>query len=400
VSSADVSPFTERSGSARHAAFAELAAAGPLHRVTLFTGVPVWLVTGHEEVRALLADPAVVKPPGAGPHSDHVPAELDAAMNRNMLLSNPPEHTRLRTLVSSAFTRRRVEELAPRIRAVTATLLDDVARAGAGGQPVDLVSRFGYPLPVTVISELVGVPAEHRDAFRAWSAVLINGPVHSSADYVAAATAMVALVRDLLEEKRRAPADDLLTALVQAQDGDDRLTVDEITSTVVLLLTAGHETTVSLITVGVHTLLTHPDQLDLLRAQPERMARAVEEVLRFDGPAQVSIPAVTSAPVDIAGQTIPAGEVVVPALLAANRDARRYEAPDTFDIARSGPSHVAFGHGIHHCLGAPLARLEACIALDALLTRFPRLRLARADEPARQPGLLLNTVPELQVLVD
>ncbi|MDI5978129.1 cytochrome P450 family protein [Amycolatopsis magusensis] len=399
--SADASPFTELTGSARHAALAELAARGPLHRTTLFTGVPAWLVTGHDEVRALMADPTVVKPPAPAPHSDRLPAELDAAMNHNMLLRNPPDHTRLRKLVSAAFTRRRIDELAPRIRELTAELLDDLARAGAGGQPADLVSLFGYPLPMTVICELVGVPDDRRHAFRQWSGVLINGTVHPAEEYIAAASAMVQCIRELVEEKRAAPADDLLSGLVLAQDGDDRLTDDEITSTIVLLLTAGHETTVSLLTIGVHTLLTHPRQLGLLRSQPERIADAVEEILRFDGPGQAPVPAITAEPVEVAGVTIPAGEVIVPALLAANRDPRRYAEPDEFDITRSGSPHVAFGHGIHHCLGAPLARLEARIALEALLARFPRLRLARPDEePARPPGLLLNTIPALPVLID
>lgn len=392
------SPFLETSGAARHAAFAELAAQGPLHHLTLFTGVPVWLVTGYAEARQLLAHPDVVRSSTDGPHRDEVFHDLWSAMDRHMLSSNPPDHTRMRKLVSAAFTRRRIELLEPRIREIAAGLLDELAATGAGR--VDLVSGYSYPLPITVITELLGIPPVQRDDFRRWSSIVVNGAVQTPQVYIEAATSMVEFIRELIEDKRVAPSGDLLSDLIAARDGGDRLTPDELTSMVYLLLAAGHETTVSLITNGVHALLTHPDQLALLGSDPERLPAAVEELLRYDGPLQVAIPYVAQAPVQVGGVTIEAGEVIVLALLAANRDVDRFAQPDRFDITRTENPHLAFGHGIHHCLGAPLARLEGRIALSMLFDRFPELRLAEVDvDPTRSQGLLMNAITELPVLL-
>lgn len=392
------SPFTQTTGSARHAAAAELAAGGPVQRVVLFTGVPAWVITGYAEAREVLAHPDVVKELAGGPHRDAIPAEIAAGMDQHLLSMNPPDHTRLRRLVSAAFTQRRTEALAPRIQEITDSLLDALEAAPPG--PVDLLAEFCYPLPMTVITELLGIPAQRRHEFRTWSAVVVNGSVHPVAAYVDATTAMVRYIRELIAEKRASPAEDLLSDLVAVRDGGDRLDEDELSSMAFLLLAAGHETTVNLLCSGVHALLTHPDQLALLRAEPHRAGAAVEELLRFDGPLQVPIPSITRAPVRVGDVTIPAGEVVLPALLAANRDPVRFTAPARLDITRPPTPHLAFGHGIHHCLGAPLARLEGRIALGALLARFPALRLADpAAEPARSPALLMNGMTELPVLV-
>jgi cytochrome P450 len=397
------SPFTETTGSGRHAAFAELAATGPVQRITLFTGFPAWAVTGYAEVRELLAHPDVVKTPPRRdiPQRAALPAGTFAAMEQHLLSTNPPDHTRLRRLVSAAFTRRRTDALEPRIRQVTGELLDGLASAGTDGRAVDLVAAFGYPLPITVITELVGVPQARQDDFRRWSGVLVNAVMHSPETFVTAATDMVGYLLELIADKRAAPADDLLSDLIAVRDGGDQLSEDELSSMVYLLLVAGHETTVNLICNGMHALLTHPDQLQLLRAEPERLPAAVEELLRFDGPLQVALPAVTTAPVRIGGVTIPAGEVVLAALLAANRDRDRFDDPGRLDVTRAAGSQLAFGHGIHHCLGAPLARLEGRIAIGSLMERFPSLRLADpGTEPARSPGLLMNGPTELPVVLD
>ena len=399
TTSAAPSPFTETTGPARHAAFAELAATGPVQKVVLFTGVPVWVVTGYAEARELLAHPSLVKA-GGGPHMDAMPADLNAAINTHLLSTNPPDHTRLRRLVTAAFTHRRVEAMAPRIQEITDALLDEMAAAGAGGRPVDLVEAFGFPLPITVITELLGIPPGDRAEFRRWSQIVVNGDVHPAEVYIDAARSVVDYLRELLADKRAAPADDLLSALIAVHTDGDRLSEDELTSMVFLLLVAGHETTVNLIVSGTHALLRHPDQLTLLRAEPERMPAAVEELLRYDGPVQVAIPAVAAAPIEVGGVTIPAGDVVLPALLAANRDPARFDEADRLDITRPASSHLAFGHGLHHCLGAPLARLEGRIALGTLLARFPGLRLADPDtEPARDPGLLVNGLVALPVVL-
>jgi cytochrome P450 len=393
------SPFTETSGEARHAAFRELAETGPVQKVMLFTGVPAWIVTDYAVARELLAHPAVVKRPG-GPHVDQTPPEIRSAMLTHLLSTNPPDHTRLRRLVSAAFTQRRIEALTPRIQEIADGLLDDLAAAGADGRPVDLVAGYGYPLPITVIAELLGVPDQGRDRFRHLSSITVNGTVHPAETYIAAATEMVAYIRELIADKRAAPRDDLLSGLITARDGSDRLSEDELTSMVFLLLVAGHETTVNLLCNGTYALLTHPDQLALLRAEPARLPAAVEELLRYDGPVQVPIPAVTAAPVEVAGVTIPAGEVVLPALLAANRDPKRYPDADRLDITREPTQHLAFGHGLHHCLGAPLARLEGRIGIGSLLARFPDLRLADpGSDLARNPSLLMNGLAELPVVL-
>ncbi len=389
-------PFAVTDGPQRHARYAELAAAGPVHRIVLPTGEPAWLITGYEEARQALHDPRLVKSDAtqANLGRDLLPPDVFAAKNHQMLNHNPPDHTRLRRLVTAAFTRRRIEQLAPRIQQITDELLDAMAAA----TQVDLIDAFAYPLPLTVICELLGVPADRRTEFHTWSPIMVTGVLAGPDVFVAAATAMVSYLRELIEAKRAAPTDDLLSALVAVRDGEDRLSEDELTSMVFLLLVAGHETTVNLIGNGVLALLTHPEQLALLRTQPDRLPAAVEELLRFDGPLQVATFRWTAEPVEIGGVTIPAGEIVVPGLLAANRDPACTAQPDALDITRTDNPHLTFGHGIHHCLGAPLARLEGRIALGTLLARFPRLRLAvPAEQLTWRPGVLLNSLAALPV---
>ncbi|MDN3358782.1 cytochrome P450 [Actinomadura sp. DC4] len=388
-------PFLAVPEGARHRALAELSAKGPVHRMRLATGADAWVVTGHAEAKAVLTDPRVVRS-GAShmPFGDEMPPELLRALSFNLLTTDPPDHTRLRRLVSAAFTRRRVEGLTPRIEAICADLLDGLeARLAADGE-ADLITAFAGPLPITVICELLGVPAASHADVRAWAGPLLAGRFAGYEAFSHAAEEIVELVRGLAAEKRRAPADDLLSALVTV-DGD-RLSEDELTSMVYLLLIAGHETTVNLIANGVNVLFAHPDQLALLRAEPERLPAAVEEILRFDSPTQVTIPAITAEPVEVAGQLIPAGENVVVALLAVNRDPSRFDEAGVFDVGREVAGHLAFGHGIHHCLGAPLARLEARIALGGLLERFGDLEPADGTLE-RLPSLLINRLAVLPV---
>jgi cytochrome P450 len=378
----------------RHAAYAALAACGPAHRMELPDGTHAWLITGHDAVRSALTDPRLTKESEPAPAGGLLPPEIDAAINNDMLHHDPPDHTRLRRLVSAAFTRRRVDALAPRIQGIADALLDDlVARP-----TVDLITAFAYPLPITVISELLGVPVAAQTDFRDWSTTLVAGSAQGAQAWTAAATALIGYVRGLIAAKREAPADDLTSALVAARDGDDRLTEDELTSMVFLLLVAGHETTVNLIGNGVQALLTHPDLLALVRAEPERLPAAVEEMLRFVGPVQVATFRRTTTDVRVGDTVIPAGELVIPGLMAANRDPARVADPDTFDPTRADRPHLAFGHGVHHCIGAPLARLETRIALGSLLARFPDLRLAVPAEDLRwRPNVLLHGLAVLPV---
>lgn len=388
-------PFTATGPGQRCRAYAELARTGPVHRITLPTGTPAWLVTGHAEVRQVLTDPRVVKGPAlAGRMVEHLPADARAAGMSNVMYRNPPDHARLRRLVGAAFTRRRVERQAPRIQQLADELLDAL-----GDEPrTDLMAGYASPLPTMVICELLGIPVADWDAFHLWSNAIMASNFVGVDAFVAAYTGMFGHVRDLAAAKRADPADDLITALTVARDGADRLTENELIGMVMVMVIAGHETTVNLIGNSVHALLTHPDQLALLRAEPDRLPDAIEEMLRYAPPTQLSLPYVTTEPVRLGATTIPAGEVVVAGLLAANRDPDSITAPTRLDITRTDLHHLSFGHGIHHCFGAPLARLEARIALGTLLARFPRLRLAvPADQMRWAPGMIINGLAALPV---
>jgi cytochrome P450 len=395
--------FGPAEAGARHAAYAALAATGPVHRITLPNGMPAWLVTGYDAVRAALTDPRLIKNPGPTPLEGLLPPAVNAAMNSDLLHNDPPDHTRLRRLVSGAFTRRRVDALAPRIQQIADGLLDDLTGALAEHGEADLIAAFAYPLPITVIGELLGVPAHDQAGFQGWSTTVAGGAAAGRQAWVEAATALVGYVRELVAAKRARPGDDLMSALVAARDGADRLTEDELTSMVFLLLIAGHETTVNLIGNGMYTLLTHPDRHALLLAEPERLPATIEELLRFDGPVQVATFRWTSVPVQIGDTVIPAGEVVIPGLLAANRDPAAAVDPAAFDPSREATAlgHLAFGHGVHHCLGAALARLEGRIALGSLLARLPDLRLAVPVPELRwRPSVLMHGLAALPVSVN
>jgi cytochrome P450 len=397
--STDEDPFLALRDGARHRALAELSTAGPVHRMRLVTGADAYVVTGYAEAKAVLADPRVIK--GGASHAAYdegVPAELQAALYSHMLTADPPEHTRLRRLVSAAFTRRRVEELAPRIEQICENLVDGLERTLDANGEADLIAAFAGPLPVAVICELLGVPDEARDDVRAWTGPLVAGRFGGEEVFLRASRDFVAFLHGLLADKRRAPADDLLSALIAVRDGEDRLSEDELTSMVYLLLVAGHETTVNLIANGMNALFADPGQLALLRAEPERLPAAVEELLRYDSPAQVAIPASTAEPVEVAGQRIPAGENIIVVLLAANRDPARFPDPGVLDLTREDAGHLAFGHGIHHCLGAPLARLETRIALSVLLRRCGDLTLAvPPGSLERRPSFIINGLVALPV---
>jgi len=395
TSTDQVDPFTAVGAGARLAAYAALAELGPVHRVTLPAGFPAWLVTGHGEVRQALTDARLVRTPTlAGRRFFDLVPELAPSLMTHLLNCDGADHARLRKLVGAAFTGRRVTALGPRIEQIAEELLDGL---GGGGE-VDLLAAYAYPLPTTVICELIGVPQDVRADFARWTATLL-APAFAAPDVVVSAvTEMVGFARALVARKRREAGDDLISALVAARDSGDRLSEDELTSMIFLLFLAGHETTVNLIGNGVHALLTHSDQLTRVQAQPDLMPDAIEELLRFDGPVQVTFPLLAATPLRIGTTEIAAGDVVLPGLLAANRDPSHTTAPDGLDLGRDPHSHLAFGHGVHHCLGAPLARLEARIALGSLLRRFPRLRLAGDPEDLTwQPSLVMHGLTALPV---
>ncbi|MBF6332836.1 cytochrome P450 family protein [Nocardia transvalensis] len=373
---------------------------GPVHRVR-FRGQEfgAWVIIGYAEARAALADPRLCKSAAgfyeifrrAHPDTDLNPAA--EALSAHMLNSDPPDHTRLRKLVTKAFTPRRVAALRPRIEEITGGLLDEMARH----DEVDLLEAFATPLPVMVICELLGVPFADRAAFQAWSKVLV-GAVGGFEERNTASVEMSEYLRELVAAKRIRPGEDLLSGLVQVSDGGDQLAAEELVSMAFLLLVAGHETTVNLIGNGTYALLRDKAQWHALREDPARIPEAVEQFLRYDGPVGWATLRYTGEPVRIGDIDIPEGQLVYVVLTAANHDPARHPEPERLDITADASGHLAFGHGIHFCVGAPLARLEAHIAFAALLHRFPDLALADpAFTPHWQPSLLIRGMTELPV---
>jgi cytochrome P450 len=375
--------------------YAELRSTAPVHRVELPDGLGIWLITRYDDVLAVLKDERFVKDwrkaltPEQLAQVPPIPPVMEA-LSRNMLDMDPPDHQRLRSLVSKAFTPRLIKRLRPRVQAIAAGLLDAVQDRGE----MDLIDDYAFPLPITVIAELLGVPAEDRDSFREWSDAAVSGNTtqeHLEKVLIPHMQAFTDYLHALFEEKRKNPKDDLVSALLRAEEAGDKLSEDELLGMVFLLLVAGHETTVNLIGNGVLALLQHPDQLQKLRDDPSLIKPAVEELLRYDGPVETSTERFAREDVRIGETVIPRGEMVLVVLAAADHDPERFADPDELDITRVDNRHLAFGKGIHHCLGAPLARMEGQIAISTLLARMPDLRLKGSPESLSwRPGLTLR----------
>lgn len=336
---------------------------------TLATELYAWVVTEYEDARTLLADPrlskdidSLLKVMAANAVN---PDDTIAQTPRTMLFSDPPDHTRLRWLLGNVFTMRRVEKLRPWIEQVTDDLLDSIVP----GEEFDLVERIGMALPIFVIGKLLGVPPERRDDFRTWNGALasLNTPAEQKREAHGLA---FAYIRELIEEKRREPGDDMISALIGAQEEGSRLEDPELLATTFLLMNAGYETTAHMISSGVLALLENPDQQELLRRDVSLVPNAVEEFLRLESPLNMATIRYAVSPVQVREVTIPENEIVFIALLSANRDPGRFADPDRFDVTRPGQGHLSFGHGIHHCIGAPLARMEGEIVFTKLLERF------------------------------
>jgi cytochrome P450 len=337
-----------------------------------------WQVLGYEEVSTLLTDPRFGEAAGRGGRirlsrtRREGPHQLLGRVD-TMLSQDPPEHTRLRRLVSKAFTPRSLQKMRPRIQQIVNELLDGLADRAE----FDLVSELAWPLPVIVIAEMLGIPREDRERFKRWSDAMVAtlGGDYSSLDEARRSNEeLVEYVSHVIADRRKHPRDDLISRLVAAEESGQRLTEDEMLGTVALLLVAGNETTTHLISSGMLVLLGNPDQMARLRADPSLLPSAVDEMLRYTGPVHTTR---RTAREDVAlgDAEITRGEVVVGVLAAANRDPEKYPDPDAFDVARNPTDHLAFGDGIHFCLGAALARLEAQVAIGTLLARFPTLRL-------------------------
>jgi hypothetical protein len=314
---------------------------------------------------------------------------------QSMLTSDPPDHTRLRSLVTKAFTPRTIEALRPRIESIVQEQLDAVAQAGG----IDVIESLAYPLPVTVIAEMLGVPAEDRERFKRWSDDAIKGlgftSVNEAREARVAFRELRAYFQDIAEERRREPREDLFSALLAAEEAGDKLTTDEVFSMCILLLVAGNETTTNLIGNGLLALLRNPQQLEVLRDDPARLEGAVEELLRYDSPVQATARFPTED-TEVNGHPVKAYEMLILLIGAGNRDPEQFEDPERLDVTRQDVRPLSFGHGIHYCLGAPLARLEGQVALGALIERFPNMRLANG-KPVWGDNLILRGLKSLPV---
>ncbi|WP_432968173.1 cytochrome P450 family protein [Dactylosporangium sp. CA-233914] len=387
--------FTQEFWNDPHPVYAQLRQEAPVHPVTLPNGMEVWLVTRYADCKAALADPRLSKRQGAGDNARALARPVSEPLTRHLLANDPPDHTRLRRLVSKVFTARRVEELRPRVQELSTALIAPLR----GRQRAELVEDYAVHLPIQVICELLGVPVEDQADFRRWTSVMVSASAGREGVPEAAA-AFVGYLLGLIDRKRSAPAGDLLSGLVALRDEDDRLSEDELTSMAFLLLLAGHETTVNLIGNGTYTLLTRPDAHRRLREEPSLIPAAIEEFLRLESPVETATSRTAMEPVTYGGVTIPAGAMVAISLLSADRDPQRFPAPDEFDLSRPDNQHLAFGYGIHYCLGAPLARLEAQIAFTDLLSAFPDMRLAAEPyEVDWRPGTLIRGPVALPVLL-
>jgi cytochrome P450 len=369
--------FTAEARRDPHPIYAKMRELGPLYSIRgELPNERYWFITHYEDCAAALKNPAIGKD-----FRKRLPAEMLAQRppqdpmiemtNRNMLFVDPPDHTRMRGLVHKAFTPRMIQNLRGRITQLTDELIEKMGEHGE----VDLIDQFAYPLPITVIAELLGIPMSDQEQFRQWTHVLLFGADIETVQQ--SALSFVMYFHNMFDERRANPKEDLITALVQAEEEGDKLDGEELIGMIFLLLVAGHETTVNLIGNGILSLTQNREQFDKLRAEPNLVKNAVEEIIRYNGPVETATVRWAFDGAQVQGQTIPLGDIVFISLHSANRDPAIFRNPDRFDITRPDASkHLGFGSGIHYCLGAPLARMEGAIALNALLKHFPNLDVA------------------------
>ncbi|MGW2598059.1 cytochrome P450 family protein [Streptomyces klenkii] len=396
--------FTWEFASDPYPAYAWLREHAPVHRTALPSGVEAWLVTRYADARQALADQRLSKNPVHHSESAHgkgkvgIPGERSANLMTHLLNIDPPDHTRLRRLVSKAFTPRRVAEFTPRVQELTDQLIDGFAAKGEA----DLIHEFAFPLPIYAICDMLGVPPEDQDDFRDWAGMMIRHGGGPRGGVARSVKKMRTYLAELIHRKREDLGEDLISGLIRASDHGEHLTENEAAAMAFILLFAGFETTVNLIGNGIYALLRHPGQRERLqRALAEGdeslLATGIEELLRYDGPVELATWRFATQDLTIGGQRIAAGDPVLVVLAAADRDPERFAEPDTLDLSRSDNQHLGYGHGIHYCLGAPLARLEGRTALATLLRRLPDLRLNTEPEDLRWRGGLimrgLRTLP-------
>ncbi|MEV4315706.1 cytochrome P450 [Actinocrispum sp. NPDC049592] len=385
-----------------YAVYERLRNAGPVHPMRTPDGIDVWVITRYEEAKEALSDARFTKDFAGVPEifaqqSTGISAHegYTDILTKHMLFADPPDHTRLRELSAKAFTRRRVEALRPEIQQIVDGLLDRMA----GQREVDLLRALSFPMSMAVTCRLLGIPPADEDAFRRWTETIFttNDPARMNEAVRAVDEYLVGVV----EAKRADPADDLITSLINARENGDRLSDRELVSTCALMFVAGYETTASMVGNAVLALLQNPAKLAELKQDPSLMPNAVDELLRFDGPVNVATLRSTATEVRIGDVTIPQGQFVLVSLISANRDGEKFPDPDRLDFTRPLGGSLAFGHGIHYCLGAPLSRVEIEVALSRLLARYPNLSLARQPSTLRwRNSLLVRGLSALPILLN
>ncbi|WP_242584251.1 cytochrome P450 [Streptomyces sp. MST-110588] len=400
--------FTWEFATDPYPAYAWLREHAPVHKARLPSGVEAWLVTRYGDARQALADARLSKNPVHHSEAAHgkgkvgIPGERSANLMTHLLNIDPPDHTRLRRLVSKAFTPRRIAAFAPRVRELTDGLIDGFAGRGEA----DLIHEFAFPLPIYAICDLLGVPREDQDDFRDWAGMMIRHGGGPRGGVARSVKKMRAYLAELIHRKRLDPGEDLISGLIRASDHGEHLSENEAAAMAFILLFAGFETTVNLIGNGTYALLRNPGQRRRLEAalaegDTELLATGVEELLRYDGPVELATWRFATRDLTLGGQRIAEGDPVLVVLAAADRDPERFAGPDTLDLGRRDNPHLGYGHGIHYCLGAPLARLEGQTALAALLTRLPGLRLAADPQELRwRGGLIMRGLRTLPVAWD
>ncbi|WP_413380077.1 cytochrome P450 family protein [Alkalihalobacillus sp. 1P02AB] len=364
----------------------------PFAKVNMFIeGQPTWMAFTYEAAEAVLKDERFIKDMRTV-FPDEVTNENLPPIAQSMLFVDPPDHRRLRSLVQSGFTPKRIAKLSGRI--------EEIAREQASlmrnKKTVDFIEDYAFPIPIRVICELLGIPSEDRLDFQRWSNVMVE--ISDNAHYDESMSEFMTYLEKLIKEKRLSPREDLLSDLIQAEEGGDRLQSNELYGVVMLLIVAGHETTVNLIANGLLALLTHPDQLELLKADHSLMAQAIEELLRFNGPVEFSTDRWARESFMFMGQQVEKGDHVLVSLASADHDPAAFADPSTLDITRKKSPHLAFGKGLHYCLGAPLARLEGEIALRVLLEEYPNLTLAaELSELEWRQSLIIRGLKQLPI---
>lgn len=369
--------------------YKKLRHAFPIYKVVFPSGEPGWIISKYNHAVEVLKDSRFSKDmvKRYGPESRSV-------FTNNMLFSDPPDHRRLRGLVQKAFTPKMIAGMRSHIEDIANDLLDQVS----GREQMNLIDDYAFPLPIIVISEILGVPLEDRDKFRTWSNTIIGSGNEDAATFQQHAKEFIDYLRDWFAQVRQNPGKDLISELLMAEEAGDQLTEEELYGVVTLLIIAGHETTVNLIGNGMLALMEHPEQKELLLQHPEYIHNAIEEMLRYNGPVEFSTSRWASEDIDFHGHSIAKGDLVIVALDSANRDEEQFGDADVFDITKEKSPHLAFGTGIHLCLGAPLARLEGEIAIQTLLRRYPHIALAaKPEELEWRPGMIVRGVKEIPV---